>query len=204
MNALRALPKDKLQKIALAAILSVIGVGAVGYFYVGAQFSALSASKREVADFRQKIEAMESASKQAACDERLREQVVAFAEEQKAAMVSGDPFGWVVRQLSELAERHPIRLLGMRPGAKAQHGRKSRYEIYTTRIEIEGSYDQLGAFVADFENQFPAAEIRSLELTPNDATRPVRRATMELALLILPGSDKPATAAKKDAPKETS
>ena len=204
MNALRALPKDKVQKIALAVILSVIGVGAVGYFYVAAQFSALSASKREVADYRQKIEAMESASKQDARDEGLREQIAAFAEEQKATMVSGDPFGWVVRQLSELTERHPIKLLGMRPGMKSAHGRKSRYEVYTTRIEIEGSYDQIGAFVADFENKFPTSEIRSLEITPNDATRPVRRATLELALLILPGSDKPAAAAKKDEPKEAS
>ena len=204
MNYLRSMPKDKLQKAAVVVVLSVIGVSAVGNFYICKQLSALSTSKREIAEYRTKIDDAERASKQAALDERVREQVAAFVEEQRATMVSGDPFGWFVRQVSQLAERHPVRLLGMRPGAKLPHGRKSGYQTFTARIEIEADYDQLGAFAADFENKFPTGEIRSLEISSSDANGLERHATMELALLILPDSDKSPTAAKKEEPKKSS
>jgi hypothetical protein len=72
----------------------------------------------------------------------------------------------------------------MRPAGKSQHELKSRFEVFSVQIQVEGSYDQLGVFVRDFENQFPTAEIRLLELGPIDASRPECRATVDLAFLV--------------------
>ena len=46
MNFLKSMPKEKLQKVALVAILSLISVGAVGNFYIGKHLTKLSTADK--------------------------------------------------------------------------------------------------------------------------------------------------------------
>ena len=165
MNFLRAIPKEKLQKVILVLILTPIGVAAVGNFYTARQFSTWSANRQRIRDLKRQIEEAERNAKQAIQNQQMRAQVASFVEAQQETMISGDPFTWVVRQISLLAEQHPVRVLAMRPGSKAQHELKSSYGVFTAQIEIEAGYDQLGVFLQDFENKFPTAEIRSLAIS---------------------------------------
>jgi Tfp pilus assembly protein PilO len=188
VNYLRSLPKDKLQKVILVAIVTVIALAVIGNFHVWAQVSSMSSSKAQIAKLKQEIDDAEREAKQEAQNHHLHEQVAAFVEDQTTMMVSGDPFSWVVRHITLFAENHPVHVLSMRPGAKVQSMQKSRFDVYTAHIEVEGGYDQIGQFVRDFENTFPTSQIRSVELVPGGTTQADRRASMELAFLVQPDS----------------
>ena len=203
MNFLRAIPKEKLQKVILVLILTPIGVAVVGNFYTARQFSTWSASSQRIRDLKRQVEEAERNAKQAIQNQQARAQVVSFVEAQQETMISGDPFTWVVRQISLLAEQHPVRVLAMRPGSKAQHELKSSYGVFTAQIEIEAGYDQLGVFLQDFENKFPTAEIRSLGISPTDGSGPCR-AVLELAFLVRPDPDSHKAAGKTKEEKKMS
>ena len=119
----------------------------------------------------------------------------AFVDTQRATMVSGDPFAWVVREIELLAENQPVRDVAPRTGTVVRHPRKDRYECYVTHIEFVGSYNQIGAFVQELENKFPEAEIRSLDIAGSDNAEAGHRAAIDLALMERPKLESEKTAA---------
>ncbi len=197
MNFLRTLPKEKLKKIVLVVVMSLIAMIMVGHFYVGRQIEVWSESKRQIAQLNQQVQDADRANQQEIESKQMRETATAFVGTQEVTMVTGDPFSWVVREISLLAEQHPVHVVSMNPGGKVQHDIRSRYSLYTTRIDVEGTYDHLGAFIEDFENRFPTGQIRSLALVPSGANGSNRRATMELAFLIRPEMETTSKAAGK-------
>ncbi len=186
MRFLKSVPKEKLQKIVLAIILTLIALGAMGNFWIGAQWSQWSSDRDRIAKLQTEIEQFQAAAQQEASNTQLRDQMKAFVEAQQQRMVSGDPFSWVVREVSLLAEKHPIRVLGMRPGDVRLSGQRNRYDLFFTRLELEGTYDQLGVFLRDLENSFSTSQIRSLEMMAPDPSRPVCRMTLDCAFPVLP------------------
>ena len=200
MNVFRSLPKDKLQKVLLVGIVMLISLAVIGHLYVWAQFSSMSTSKEQITKLKQQIDDAEREAKQEAQNSQLHDQVAAFVQNQTAMMVSGDPFSWVVRHVTLFAENHPVRVVSMRPGVKTQSMQKSRFDVYTAHIEVEGGYDQISQFVRDFENTFSTSQIRSLELGPGGMNPADRRAVMELVFLVQPdsGADKPGPKSKAD------
>jgi hypothetical protein len=189
LNFLRHLPKDKLQKIVLTWIVTLSAVVGVVQGYVLKDWSALNDTRRRVAQLNEQIQQAERKAREAAQDVVQRDRVKSFVQAQQAAMIAGDPFAWVVREISLLAEQHPVHVLGMRSGGKGQNVTKSSYDVFTAQIEVEAGYDELGVFLQDFENKFPTAEVRSLSIVSIDDTHPERRATIELAFLVRPDTD---------------
>jgi hypothetical protein len=202
MNFFRALPKDKLQKVILVGIVTLIALAAVGNFYIGEQISNASKSKDKIAKLKHDIDEAEREANQEAQNQQIRGQVTAFVQSQSPKMVSGDPFGWVVRQITLFAENHPVRVLAMRPGTIAPSQMRSRYSVYTARVELEGGYDQIGQFVRDFENGYPTSQIRSLDLAASGTGRVDRRAVLELAFLVQPDSDAEKSESEPNAEKK--
>ena len=78
-------------------------------------------------------------------------------------MITGDAFAWVVREISLLAEQHPVRIGGLNRW-QGRVGRKIQESDLHTRIDFSGTYDEIGEFVRDLENKFPTAEIQSLAI----------------------------------------
>ena len=195
MKGLRALPKDKLQRIVLVGTMALIGMVMAWFLYGHKQWVVLNANRADIARLtedvgkaRQSVQAMAQTMPQ-------RGKIQAFVEAQRATMVSGDQFAWVVREIALLAGSQPVRDITMRPGGGVlHHPRKDRYELYVTRIEFAGSYDQIGAFVQELENKFPEAEVRSLDIAGADSAEAGHRAAVDLAFVVRPklGSEKTA------------
>jgi len=195
MKFLKSMSKVKLQKVILVATLSLIGIGAVGNFYVGTEWTKLSTKRDRLVKLHTQLDLAQSNAKQEAQNNQLREQIQAFVDGQRQKMISGDPFSWVVREISLLAEGHAVRVSALQPGTKYANIVKPKYEMFTTRIELEGAYDQIGKFIKELENAFVTGQIRSLEVASSDPTHAQCRATLELALLARP--DEAATPAPK-------
>jgi Tfp pilus assembly protein PilO len=186
LKLLSQMPKDKLQKIVLVCIVTVAVGAIVMQFYVLKNWAALRDADQRLVKIKEQISDTEHRLKQAAQNQLYREQVSAFVESQQAAMVAGDPFAWVVREISLLAEQHPLRVTSLLPGGKIEAGVKSKSAMYTTRIDLIGNYDQIGTFIRDLENKFPTAEVRSLTVSGSPDDKGRHMASLNLALLVQP------------------
>jgi Tfp pilus assembly protein PilO len=184
MKFLKSIPKAKLQQMILAAVVCLTILGAVINFYVLQQFDRLALKGNKVAELSAKISKYENIAKNEANNTELRERMKGFVETQQARMVVGDPFSWAVREISLLAEKHPVRVLGLSPGVKLSYPDKPNYSMFTVRLDVSGNYDQLGRFVCDLENKFPTGYIRSLTLSDADAGKGDCRAAIEMGLMM--------------------
>ncbi len=186
LKYLKSLPKDKLQRVVLVGVGTLIGLVVACHFYVVKQISSIGDSRQKIADLKQQIDESEVAERQAAKNEPARQELLAFVDGQRALMVTGDPFSWVVRELTLVAEQHPVRVLGLHPGGVTPHSRTKNFSTYLMSIELESSYDEIGVFVRDLENKFPTAEVRSVEVSGESDARQKLHVVVKLALLVRP------------------
>jgi len=197
LGYLRKLPKDKLQKIVLVCIVMLVALAGVLQFYVLKNWHAFVDTKKQIAKLDDQIRQAERDAQQAAHDVAHRAEVKSFVGTQYAAMISGDPFAWVVRELSLLAEQEPVHTAGLHPGGKSET--KSGSSSYSMRIDFSGTYDQIGAYVRDLENRFPTSEIQSLSVVGSPGDKGSHDASLEIALRV-----QPARATEKLEAKKTS
>ncbi|MCG3146582.1 MAG: hypothetical protein PCFJNLEI_00013 [Verrucomicrobiae bacterium] len=200
MKFLKSLPKDKLQKLILIVIVSLTAVGAVVNFYVLKNLEDMGLKKAEITKLKDQIASAEALAKEEANNTVLRERIVEFLKVQEERMVAGDPYSWIVREISLLAEKHPVTIGSLSPGIKSPYTPKPKYELYTTRLDITGKYDDLGRFVTVLENLFPTGQLRNLSMNVADAARGDCRINVDLVLLIHP---KPPTAAGEPEKKKS-
>lgn len=192
MNLLTVnLPKEQLQKVILVALGALVGValsyqflwsrGWTRYTKAGSEIDRLTAAISETEHRQQTLTSTAGAN----------QQMRSFVETQQAAMVSGDAFAWVVREISLLADEQPIRVVSLRPGLEAgPAGADKSLAVYAVRLEITGEYDAVGRFIRDLENRFPTAEIRSLELVAN-STDDGHQANLDFTIMVRPKPAKP-------------
>lgn len=202
MKFLKTMPKEKLQKVVFVIIVTLIALGAMGNFWIVKEWSSWSASRDEIGKLGTQIDQIQTTTQQEASNTDLRDQLKTFVDIQQQRLVSGDPFSWVVREISLLAEKHPVRVTGMRPGDAVSTAQRFRYEMFTARLEVEGTYDQVGVFIKDFENNFATSQIRSLEMTAPDPSRSTCRVSLECAMPVQP-ADVAKPAVKPTAEKKT-
>lgn len=186
MKFLRQMPKEKMQKLVLVGIFTLIGVAAMVMFWVNEERSSLIASKEKIGKLEPQIFDRERKERAEVLNEPLRLRLVAFVQTQQQVMVTGDLFSWAVREVTLFAERYPVQMLNVRPGQRQAHLTVGGYEIYSVHMEVRGKYDELGRFICGLENHFSSAQIRMVDLTPGDVTGPVRGAMIELGFLIWP------------------
>ncbi len=190
MNLLKDLPKDKLQKIGLIAMVTIMIVAGVYQFYVSPRLATMATSKKAVEELTVKVADAEKCVKDTTANAAVRDSMQTFVKSQEPLMVTGDSFSWACREISLLAEKHPVRVVSLRPGPTAQHPRVGRYQTFTTKLEISGGYDELGGFIRGLENKFPAGEIRSLHISGTDAAARELMASVELVLMVKPEAGK--------------
>lgn len=185
-NPFKGLPKQKLQKTILVLLLGGIATTGAYFFYVGPSLEEMNRTRAEVTKLQTELDGLMTTSKQEVLNTDYRETAREFVEFQQSRMVEGDPFIWVVREMSLFAENRPVRLLGMSPGSKAQHRTQPNWEVYGVKLDLEGGYDDLGAFVRDLENHFPTSYLRSILLTAPEGNKSRRRAQVEVCFLMRP------------------
>ena len=186
MNFLKTLPKEKLQKLILVVLGSLIALGAVINFYLLRNVEELSTTTRLTTELKAKIESSAAEVKNEVSNAVVRDKMKTFVEAQQQRMVTGDPFSWVVREISLLAEKHPVHVLGLSPGGKTAYAAKPPYSWFSARLDVTGTYDQLGRFVCDLENSFPTGHIHTLNVSDASSGKGTCRADIDLMLLMRP------------------
>jgi len=187
MKFLRQLPKEKMQKLVLTGIFTLIGVSAMAVFWIGEERGKVAKNEEKIAKLEPQILDRERKDRAEMLNEPLRQQLATFVQTQQLTMLTGDFFSWLVREVMLFAERYPVQMVSIRPGQKQSHPVVGSYEIYNAHVEVRGTYDDLGRFVCGLENSFPTAQIRGLDVTPGEGDAGlVRGATIEIGLGIWP------------------
>jgi hypothetical protein len=186
MSRRKSMPKDKLQKVVLAGIVAAIGVAAMYVFWISPELALLTESRNRIGKLEDELQQIQRRAKLETVNQPMLQQIQAFAEPLRERTVVGDPYMWVVLQMNQLTEQRPVRMPTPRPGARSAHPRVAGYEMLTTVLDVEGTYDAIGMLVRDFENLYPLGEVRSVEFGSLEATGSKRRATIEVRYLIWP------------------
>jgi Tfp pilus assembly protein PilO len=198
MAFLKKMPREKLQQVVFVCIVTLAAVVGVVEFYVLKNWTELTETEASITKLADQIREGERQARGAQQDVAHRAEVKSFVEAQQAVMVSGDPFAWVVREISLLAEQHPVRVTALHPGIKSDTTAESKGRTtYTTGIDVAGTYDQIGAFVQDLENKFSTAEIRSVTVNGSADDKGQHGATLTMTLRVLPPEPSKKTEAKK-------
>jgi Tfp pilus assembly protein PilO len=195
--ALKRMPKEKLQKVVFVCIAIVAALVGVMELYVLKNWAALSETKVNISKLAEQIQQAERQSREARQDPKHRAEVKSFVEAQQAGMISGDPFAWVVREVSLLAKDHPVRVTALHPDNKAVTSGEPKSHTYSSGIDVAGTYDQIGAFVRDLENKFTTAQIRSVSLGGNADDKGEHSAALTITFRVLPTEPSKKTEAKK-------
>ena len=116
-------------------------------------------------------------------------------------MITGDPFAWVVREISLLAEDHPLSVTSIRDGGTTMVALKNRYDGFNASLEVLGTYDQIGAFIQDIENRFVTSKITSLRVA--GAAGGKHSASFQITWLIVPEPKTIGPVEKKSATSKT-
>ena len=187
MKFLRKLPKAKLQQLILVGMLTAIGVSALIVFWISKEVESLSMDGERIVKLTRQVEELKTKAKQDTRNQPLLERMRAFVTPLRETMITGDAYMWTVRAIRLQEEKHPevpVQSIGM--GSRGAHPRHPGYEVCAVPIEVEGTYDQIGVFLRDFENSFPTAEVRSLNLGSVTVEGPRRHAAVQLVFLVYP------------------
>ena len=176
--------KETIQKVVTVTMFSAGAVYGITYYYTLRQLGLSREWKSEIRTHQEHIEEVKEMEATARKEARLRKQVEVFVAAHRNGMITGDPFAWVVREISLLAEDHPVSVAGIRAVGADKLGLKNQYDTFSTEIELLGGYDQIGKFLEGLENRFAAGTVRSLLLSGQADGR--HRATLKFTLLVVP------------------
>jgi len=194
---LKKMPKQKLQQVVFVCIAILAALVGVVELYVLKNWAELTETEANIAKLADQIREGERQARGAQQDVAHRMEVKSFVEAQQSAMVSGDPFAWVVREISLLAEQHPVRVTALHPGVKSDTAGESKSRTYACGIDVSGTYDQIGVFVQDLENKFSTAEIRSFSVSGNADDKGQHGAVLTITLRVLAPESSKKSEAKK-------
>lgn len=178
----RKLPKEKRVHLVLVTLGIALGLGALGFGLIRWQYRRLSqiADRIEIAQKRfQQVTQSIARAEEIEAEFSARTRRLAEVEE---VMASGDVYSWAVNLLRRfrLPYRVDIPQIGQPVGPSDVNLLPNfPYKQVTLKIGGTAYYQDLGQFIADFENQFPFIRLNNLTLEP--ATGPAAADREKLA-----------------------
>ncbi|MDW8308164.1 MAG: hypothetical protein RMK20_02180 [Verrucomicrobiales bacterium] len=189
----RKLPKEKKLHLVLVALGTVLVLGALGFGLIRWQYQRLGqiADRIEIAQKRlQQVQQSIARAEEIEAEFNAHNRRIAEIEE---AMASGDVYAWAVSLLRrfKLPYRVDIPQIGQPVGpADVNLLPKFPYKQVTLKIGGTAYYQDVGQFIADFENQFPYIRLINLSLEPTTgpsaADREKLNFTLDIVALVKP------------------
>jgi Tfp pilus assembly protein PilO len=166
---MKRLPKQKRDQLILVSIVTLAVLAAIWFLLIRSQQESLQGLRAQKAKtendsigMREKVKSAEAVKTQLA-------QVNAKLAEKEEDMVSGDYYASLVNTVSKFKLRYNLEIPQFSPAASVTDcDLLPKFPYKQVRIVISGSgyYEEIGKFIADFENEYATTRIVNLELTP--------------------------------------
>ncbi|MBC8002323.1 MAG: hypothetical protein H7X97_07015 [Opitutaceae bacterium] len=166
---MKKISKEKRNQIVLAVVMVLVVIGGLWSFLIRFQHSGLRelATKKAASENKQaRVQEIIRDSKQ------IEEQMLIVSNKlaaQERSMPAGDLYLSMVSSVRQFKQAYEIEIpqfsLGG-PEVPLNLLPRFPYKQVTLSVSGSGHFHEIGRFIADFENEFPTAQILNLELAP--------------------------------------
>jgi len=166
---MKRLSKQKRDQLILVSIVTLAVLAAIWFLLIRSQQESLQGLRVQKAKTESDSIGMRDKVKSADAVKTQLAQVNAKLAEKEQDMVSGDYYASLVNTVSKFKLRYKLEIPQFSPAASVTDcDLLPKFPYKQVRIVISGSgyYEEIGKFIADFENEYATTRIVNLELTP--------------------------------------
>jgi Tfp pilus assembly protein PilO len=196
---MKRINKQKRDQLILVSVVILIVLVGLWFLLIRAQKDGLTALRAEKATKETKETQMREKINTGKNVETELSKVAGKLSEKEEDMVSGDPYASLVNTIRKFKLRYKLDIPQFSPAASVTDVDllpKFPYKQIKISISGTGYYEEIGKFVADFENEYSASRVLNLELTPYSApgTESKEKLTfrMDIVALVASGAAAPA------------
>jgi Tfp pilus assembly protein PilO len=163
------LSKEKRNQLILILFATVGVIAALWFLVISAQQAKIREINGKIADNAKDIEKMQQVKKASGKIAVELEECQARLAQIESTMPSGDWYQWAnstVRQFNVPKYGVDIPVIGAPVASAVDMIPNFPYNQLTVSLNGSAFYDDLGQFIADFENHFPCMRIQNLSLEP--------------------------------------
>jgi Tfp pilus assembly protein PilO len=166
------LTKQKRDQLILVALGTAAAVAALWFLLISNQKQALQTLREEKASKEAKAAQVREKFKHSDAIENELHDVSAKLSAQEEDMASGDLYASMVNTVRKFKLRYKLDIPQFSPASSVtDFDMLPKFPYKQVKISISGTgyYEDIGQFIADFENEYAASRVMNLELTPADA-----------------------------------
>lgn len=167
---MKRLSKQKRDQLILVGLLTLMVVAVLWFFLIHAQKDQLQSLHDQKATQEAKAVQMHDKIKSNKAIEQQLTDVQRKLADQEQDMASGDLYASMVNTIRKFKLLYRLDIPQFSPASSVTEvDLLPRFPYKQVRITIAGTgyYEDIGKFIADFENQYSASRILNLELTPS-------------------------------------
>jgi Tfp pilus assembly protein PilO len=195
---MKRLSKEKRDQLILVCIVTLMVLVGLWYMLIRSQKESLRALHDQRVKKEKKFVEMQAEIKKTAAVEAQLKDVSAKLWNREQDMVSGDYYATLVNTVRRFKIPYKLDIPQFSPAASVTEvDLLPKFPYKQVRIAISGTgyYEDIGRFIADFENEYSASRIVNLELTPSTGpldTKEKLTFRMEIVSLVASGVMPPA------------
>jgi hypothetical protein len=167
---MKALPKEKRDKIIAIAIGTVLAVAALCYLMIGTQRGVLKKRAGQIAAAQKEVDFAQRLVSQSDKIEQDVESAEKRLEQIEGTMVTGDMYSWIIKTMNRFLTSHRVDIPTFTPPGLGGVGTfpeaQFPYKAATFAISGTSHFHDFGRFLAEFENQFPCARVQNVQIEP--------------------------------------
>jgi Tfp pilus assembly protein PilO len=195
---MKRLPKQKRDQLILVCILTLAVLAGLWFLLIRTQKDSLEGMRTDKAAKEVKTDDMRTKIKTADIIKAQLNEVNTKLAEKEEDMVSGDYYASLVNTVRKFKLRYKLDIPQFSPAASVtDEDMLPKFPYKQVRIAISGTgyYEEIGKFIADFENEYSASRVVNLELTPYTGPGEANQKLtfrMEIVALVASGVTAPA------------
>jgi Tfp pilus assembly protein PilO len=164
--------KEKRIHLVIVSVVTLVIVGALWNFLIGAQYAKLKEISEKIEQARGKQRGMEKAVKTAGQIEEDFDVASEKMKEIEKEMASGDSYAWMYNTIKDFKSGYRVEIPQFSSVEVSDCSLIYKFPYKQVRMTISGGgfFHDFGKFVADFENHFPHMRLQNLEVSPAGGT----------------------------------
>jgi Tfp pilus assembly protein PilO len=196
---MKRLTKQKRDQLILASIVILMVLAGIYFFLIRAQKESLQALRAQKIEQETKVGQMQDKIKNSKAIETQLNAVAGTLAVQEEEMASGDLYASLVNTIRKFKLHYKLDIPQFSPASSVMdEDLLPRFPYKQVKITISGTgyYEEIGKFVADFENEYSASRVLNLELVPTPGVGPESKEKltfrMDVVSLVASGVTTPA------------
>jgi len=181
------LPKAQRDKLILAILGTAVVLAALYFGLVSSQLGQIHELKAQTEGKRSDAQKIEDSIHNAKKIEADLNQKSAELKTAQADMATGDPYLWMVNTIRQFRIGYDVDISQFSGISYPEVGLYPRFPYKQVAITIGGTayYQDLGKFIADFENHFQHMRIQNLTLEPSPVPTGIDREKLSFRMQIV-------------------